>query len=110
MRISFDGEWCQPMAVDSFLTRSVTLSLTLLNRRVVLPMALDSLVSSDDEWRVAGKLNFLFDSDCFAFSKMVGGASSSDDVKITSGVTIVRVGFVIMMQQSSIVFPTIKID
>lgn len=83
------------MTVDSFRTRSVTRSLTLLKRRVVRPMALDSLVSSDDECSVAGKLNFLFDGDRFAFSSVVGGVSSSDDVKITSGVNIVRVGFVI---------------
>lgn len=84
------------MAVDSFRTRLVTRSLTLLKRRVVRPMALaDSLVSSDDECSVAGKLNFLFDGSRFAFSSVVGGVSSSDDVKITSGVNIVRVGFVI---------------
>jgi hypothetical protein len=60
-------------------------------------MGFESL-SSDDECSVAGKLNFLFAaelSDCWAFSSVVGGAHSSDDVNITSGVKIVRVGFVI---------------
>lgn len=66
-------------------------------------MALESLESSVCECIVAGKLNFLFDE---ALSSVVGGASSSDDVKITSGVKIVRVGFVIAIVSVSV----IKID
>jgi hypothetical protein len=94
MRISFEGDCVHPMAVESFLTRSVTLSLTLLSRLVVLPMAFVSLESREEEWRLAGKLNFLFDGGRAAFRSVVGGESSSDD-RITSGVKIVRVGFVI---------------
>jgi len=62
-------------------------------------MAFESLERSDDEWRLAGKLNFLFEGDRDAFNNVVGGASSSDDVNITSGVNIIRVGFVIVRLQ-----------
>lgn len=102
-RMSFDGDWCQPIAVDSFLTLSVTRSLTLLSLLVVLPMAFDSLVRSDDEWSVAGKLNFLIDGDRDAFNSVVGAVNSSDDVKTTSGVKIERVGFVIIVHKPLIV-------
>lgn len=84
------------MAVESFLTRLVTRSLTLLSRLVVRPIAFDSLDSRDDEWRVAGKLNFLNPGARMGLIKVVGGAHSSGDVKITSGVKIARVGFVII--------------
>lgn len=94
IKISFDGECVQPIAVESFLTRSVTLSLTLLSRLVVRPSAFESLESKDEECKVAGKLNFLFEDDRTALRSVVGGESSSDD-KITSGVNIVRVWFVI---------------
>lgn len=87
-RRSLDGEWCQPMAVDNFLTRSLTLSLTLLKRLVVRPRAFISLLRSVDECSVAGKLNFRFEGACTDFSIVLGGASSSEGVKITSGVKI----------------------
>lgn len=76
------------MAVDNFLTRSLTLSLTLLKRLVVRPRAFISLFRSDDECSVAGKLNFRFAGDRTDFSIVLGGASSSEGVKITSGVKI----------------------
>jgi hypothetical protein len=73
----------------------------LLSRLVVRPI--ESLDNSEDEWRLAGKLNFLFDGDFVAFKSVVGGARSSDD-NITSGVQIARVGFDIIMQLNPIVF------
>lgn len=87
-RRSLDGEWCQPMAVDNFLTRSLTRSLTLLKRLVVRPRAFISLLRSVDECSVAGKLNFRFEGAWTDFSIVLGGASSSEGVKITSGVKI----------------------
>lgn len=109
MRMSFEGEWVHPMAVDNLRTRSVTLSLTLLSRLVVRPMAFESLESSDDEWRLAGKLNFLFEGDRTAFSSVLLSASSDDN--ITSGVNIVRVGFVIAScNNRRFISAVIKID
>lgn len=63
---------------------------------MVRPMAFVSLESSDDECKPTGKLNFRFAVDGAGFVKYTLEPVSSGEVKITSGVNMARVGFVII--------------
>lgn len=90
------------MAVDNFLTLSLTRSLTfVLNLRVVLAITFDSVVRSVDECKFTGKLNFLFIVEGRLAVFMIVGASLGVSVNFTSGLQIVvvvdAVGVVIML-------------
>lgn len=105
-KISFDGIGFQPkpIAVLNFLTRALTFELTFaLSLLVVLVITFDdefdSVLSSVDECKFAGKLNFLLIIGRVDFvSVVVGGVrwESPLGVNITSG-HIVVVGLVIIL-------------